>query len=174
MLWSIAVASIGVMTAVLILVLASNQLDQPELRAFLIGWIVVPYVLSGLVAWWRRPASRLGPLMLLLGFVVALSPLQWSTQPWLHSVGHALDMVPAAMYLHVFIAFPSGRLTRLRERVVVGAAYAITLGLQLIKVVLGANPESLFAIFDQPAAGVVVEQLQLSLPRTCSPGPASS
>ena len=49
-LWSIAVATIGVLAGVLILVLASAQLDQPALKAFLIGWIVVPYVLSELVA----------------------------------------------------------------------------------------------------------------------------
>ena len=72
----------------------------------------MPYVLSGLMAWWRRPSSRLGPLMLLLGFTMALNPLQWSASRWLHSVGHLLDMLPAAMFLHVFLAFPTGRLTR--------------------------------------------------------------
>jgi len=167
MLWSIAVAGIGVLTGVLILVLASTQLDQPALRAFMIGWIVLPYVLSGLVAWWRRPASRLGPLMLLLGFAMALSPLQWSSQPWVHSVGHLLDMVPAAMFLHLFLAFPSGRLTRRPERFLVGACYAVALGLQLIKIMLGVDPGSVFAVFEQPAAGNAVEGIQLCLVTGC-------
>ena len=94
MLWAVAVAVIGVLTGVLILSMASSRLEQTAVRAFFIGWIVVPYVLSGLVAWWRRPASRLGPLMLLLGFTMALTPMQWSTQPLVHSIGHLLDMVP--------------------------------------------------------------------------------
>ena len=59
MLWAIAVASMGVIGS-LILALASEQLDLPGLRAFLIAWIVIPYVVSGILAWWRRPESRLG------------------------------------------------------------------------------------------------------------------
>ena len=91
MLWAIAVAVLAVLIGVLILALASARLDQPELRVFLIGWIVLPWAVSGLLAWWRRPASRLGPLMLLLGFTMALTPLQWSGQPWLHSLGHLVE-----------------------------------------------------------------------------------
>ncbi|HEY5786468.1 MAG TPA: histidine kinase [Microlunatus sp.] len=167
MLWAVAVAGIGVLTGVLILGLASSRLDQPGLRAFFIGWIVVPYVLSGLVAWWRRPASRLGPLMLLLGFTMALTPLQWSSQPLLHSVGHLFDMVPAAMFLHIFLAFPTGRLSRRPERWLVASCYAITLGLQLIKIILGANPDSVFTVTDQAAVGKVLERVQLSLVALC-------
>ncbi|HYP44272.1 MAG TPA: histidine kinase [Propionibacteriaceae bacterium] len=163
MLWSIAVAGVGVLTGSLVLALASAQLDQPALRAFLIGWIVLPYVVSGLTAWWRRPLSRLGPLMLLLGFTMALTPLQWSARPVLHSVGHIFDMVPAAMFLHIFLAFPTGRLVRRPERVLVAFCYAVTLVLQVAKIVLGADPSSVFAVTDQPAVGNVVEQVQLSL-----------
>src|SRR5918998_2056431 len=167
MLWAIAVAGIGVLAGVLILVLVSTQLPQPAPRAFLIGWIVVPYVLSGLVAWWRRPSSGLGPLMLLLGFTIALSPLQWSSQPLLHSVGHAIDMVPAAMFLHIFLAFPTGRLTRLPDRALVGVCYALTLGLQLVKIMLGVDPSSVFTVSNQAAAGNAVEGIQLSLVAGC-------
>ena len=167
MLWAVAVAGIGVLAGVLILGLASSRLDQPGLRAFFIGWIVVPYVLSGLVAWWRRPASRLGPLMLLLGFTMALTPLQWSSQPLVHSIGHLFDMVPAAMFLHVFLAFPTGRLTGRPERWLVGSCYAITLGPQIIKIILGVNPDSVFTVTDQAAVGNVVEWVQLSLVALC-------
>ena len=167
MLWAIAVAVLAVLTGVVILALASARLDQPELRVFLIGWIVLPYTVSGLVAWWRRPASRLGPLMLLLGFSMALTPLQWSSQPWLHSIGHLFDMVPAAVFLHVFLAFPSGRLTTRAERLLVGSCYAVTLGLQLVKIMLGANPESVFVLVDQTSAGNAVEGVQLSLVAIC-------
>ncbi len=163
MLWAVAVAGIGVLTGVLILGLVSSRFDQPGLRAFFVGWIVVPYVLSGLIAWWRRPASRLGPLMLLLGFTMALTPLQWSSQPLVHSFGHLFDMVPAAMFLHVFLAFPRGRLTGRPERWLVGGCYAVTLGGQLVKIILGVNPDSVFRVTDQAAAANVVEGGQLSL-----------
>ena len=167
MLWAAAVAAIGVLTGALILGLASVRLEPSVLRVFLVGWIVIPYVVSGVVAWWRRPASRLGPLMLLTGFVMALTPLQWSAQPLVHSIGHVFDMVPAAMFLHVFLAFPSGRLRTRVERGLVAAAYATTIGLQLVKILLGVNPDSVFNAFATPAIGAFVEGLQLSLVAGC-------
>ena len=107
-LWALAVAGLGILIGVLILGVASARLEPWALRVFLIAWIVVPYVVSGAVAWWRRPASRLGPLMLLTGFVMGLTPMQWSSQPLVHSVGNFFDMLPAALFLP--------RLPRLPER----------------------------------------------------------
>ena len=72
-------------------------------------------------------------------------------------------MLPAALFLHVFLAFPTGRLTRRPERVVVVACYATVLGLQLVKVVLGVDPASVFALVHTRQAANVVETIQLSL-----------
>jgi signal transduction histidine kinase len=162
-LWALAVASLGIVSASLILALASDHLDRPGLRAFLIAWIVVPYVVSGILGWWRRPDSHLGPLMLVTGLLMSLVTLQWSEQPIVNSVGHVLDMVPAALFLHVFLAFPSGRLTVLSEKVLVLACYLATFGLQLLKIVLGVSPDNVFAVWSFPAGATVVESVQLSL-----------
>jgi signal transduction histidine kinase len=167
LLWAVAVAGIGILTGSLILGVASARLEPSALRVFFISWIVVPYVVSGLVAWWRRPASRLGPLMLLTGFTMMLTPLQWSSSPLLHSIGHLFDMVPAALFLHVFLAFPSGRLQDRAEQVLVGSCYAVTIGLQLIKIVVGANPDSVFDLFGNPAAANFIEGVQLTLVAAC-------
>src|SRR5690349_2036183 len=161
MLWALAVTAIGILTGVLVLVVASSRLEPTALRVFFVAWIVVPYVVGGAVAWWRRPTSRFGPLMLLTGIAMALNPLQWSTQPWAHSIGHLLDMLPAAMFLHVFLAFPSGRVRDRAERVLVVAAYAITVGLQVVKIALGINPDNVLTVVAAPAAGNVVESIQL-------------
>jgi signal transduction histidine kinase len=163
MLWAVAVVWAGVVTGSLVLTLASDQLDQRGLRAFLTAWIVVPYAASGMVAWWRRPASRLGPLMLATGLAMALSPLQWSSQPVVQSVGQLLDMLPVALFLHVFLAFPTGRLTRPSERLTVLACYVTVLGLQVVKVALGVNPANVFTLVHRPELANVVEAIQLSL-----------
>ncbi|HEU4331955.1 MAG TPA: histidine kinase [Lapillicoccus sp.] len=163
MLWAMAVTAIAILTGVLILSLANARLEPTALRVFLVAWIVVPYVVSGVVAWWRRPASRLGPLMLLTGIAMALVPMQWSAQPWVHSVGHVLDMLPAAMFLHVFLAFPTGRVRDRAERVLVVATYSVTVGLQVVKIALGVNPDSVFTLVAAPAAANVVEGIQLAL-----------
>lgn len=161
-LWAVVVASIAIVTASLILTVASDQLGLPGLRAFLIAWIVVPYVVSGLIAWWRRPANRLGPLMLATGFAMAATPLQWSEQPVLYSVGHLLDMLPAALFLHVFLAFPTGRLAARSERIVVGTCYCVALAPQVLKVLLGINPDSVFRVWSLTMVATIVERVQLS------------
>jgi signal transduction histidine kinase len=167
MLWALAVTGLGILTGVLILGVASARLEPGALRVFLIAWIVVPYVLGGVIAWWRRPASRFGPLMLLTGFVMGLTPMQWSSQPLVHSIGNLFDMVPAALFLHVFLAFPGGRLRDRSERVLVAVTYAVTLGLQVVKLLIGANPDSLFTVVDVPDVGNIVEKIQLTMVSVC-------
>jgi signal transduction histidine kinase len=162
-LWLIVLAGAALVVISFVLAFASDDLDRPGLRTFLVGWITVPYIVSGILAWWRRPVSRLGPLMLATGFVMAQTPLQWTQQPVLHSVGHLLDMLPAAMFLHVFLSFPTGRLLRKPERFLVVCCYAAAAVLQLVKVMLGADPTSLLALRVNPAAADAVEQFQLSL-----------
>jgi hypothetical protein len=162
-LWAIAVAAIGIITGTLVLALASSQLDRLGLRSLLVGWIVVPYVVSGILAWWRRPASRLGPLMVATGFATALAPLQWVDQPMLYSIGHLFDMLPAALFLHVFLAFPTGKLSGTAERVVVIACYVAVLGLQVVKILLGITPDSVLAISSNPEVANWVEGFQLCI-----------
>ena len=162
-LWAIAVAGIGIIAGTLVLTLASDQLGTEALRSLLVGWIVIPYVVGGILAWWRRPASRLGPLMLVTGFATALAPLQWVDQPAVYSIGHLFDMLPAALFLHVFLAFPTGKLTGLPERIVVIACYAAVVGLQVTKIVLGVDPDNRLAVFTNAEAANRVEVIQLTI-----------
>jgi signal transduction histidine kinase len=160
-LWAAVVAGFGTLVATITLALAGDELVRPGLQALLFNWITVPYLISGTLAWWRRPASRLGPLMLATGLVMALTSLQWSTVPVLHSIGHLLDMVPAAMFLHVFLAYPTGRVDGRLRRVLVAGGYAIVVALQLAKILLGINPDNLFAVTSQPAIASRIEQAEL-------------
>ena len=75
----------------------------------LIEWISGAYVVAGLVAWWHRPESRLGPLMIAGGVAAGLSALQFSSNSAAYTLGAAMDILPIAFFLHVFLAFPDGR-----------------------------------------------------------------
>jgi signal transduction histidine kinase len=161
-LWSAAVAGLGTIVAIVTLALLGEVLVRPSLQALLFNWITVPYLISGILAWWRRPASRLGPLMIATSYVMALTALQWSSVPALFSVGHLLDMLPAAMFAHVFLAFPTGRVEgRLRKAIVVGC-YVAAGGLQVVKVLLGISPDNLFAVTSRPVLATRIEQVQLA------------
>jgi len=72
----------------------------------------------------------------------------------------------------VFLAFPDGRLTSRFERLLVGAAYASAVGLQFVKMTLGATgSDNLLAISTRSEAAGVVEKVQLlSLSTACLVG----
>ena len=144
--------------------------DDVDLVAVgLLDWITVPYILAGAVAWLRRPASRLGPLMLAGGFASGLSALQLTHVDGLYTVGGAFDVLPAALFLHVCLAFPDGMLRSRFEKVLVGTAYGAALGLQLLKMSFGAlGPHSLIELSAQPDVVRVVQHVQLlSLSAIC-------
>ena len=96
------------------------------------------------------------------GFAMGLSTLQFEHQNHLFTLGAIFDIVPAALFLHVFLAFPDGRLRSRFERALVGTAYASAIGLQLAKLTLGAgSPDNLLAISTQTGAAGIVEKVQL-------------
>src|SRR5262245_46198898 len=55
------------------------EVGEPLVIASVFTWTTVAYILCGLLAWWRRPRSRFGPLMVGTGFVLYLDTLAWTT-----------------------------------------------------------------------------------------------
>jgi signal transduction histidine kinase len=167
-----AIAVLGCAVPLRSILVATTGDDVDLVAVGLLDWITVPYILAGAVAWLRRPESRLGPLMLAGGIVSGLSALQLTHVDALFTVGAIFDVLPAALFLHVCLAFPDGRLRSKYEALLVGTAYAGALGLQLLKVSLGAvGPRSLLELSAQPAAARVVQHVQLlSLSAICLVG----
>ena len=64
--------------------------------------------------------------------------------------GHLLDLLPAALFLHVFLAYPTGRLQSRAERVLVVTCDAVCLGLQVLKVAVGIDLDYPLALLTQP------------------------
>jgi signal transduction histidine kinase len=140
----------------------NGQLYQPALRVLLVSWITLPYIFAGIVAWKRRPDSAFGQLMILAGFVIQLSILQWTNQPVLNTIGQLCDLLVAAVWLHVFLAYPSGRLAGRAERVVVIMAYLAAVGLQLVILMLGGfDDRHLLTVVERRTAAEVMQNVQL-------------
>jgi signal transduction histidine kinase len=161
-LWAIGLA--GAVAAVLtfVFVLTGEDIDQPVVTAFLLDWITLPYILSGLVAWWARPDSRLGPLMIGAGFATFLSAFAISDLGALYTIGQVVNFLPPVLFLHVFLAFPSGRLGSAFERALVAAGYFVAFGLQLVAMLLGGyGPENLLGVVSEPGAANSLQGFQL-------------
>lgn len=161
LLWALVVAGLSCVVGSVLLAQSSDHLVHPRVQVVLINWITIPFIVSGLIAWRRRPDNSLGLLMVVAGFVCALSTLQWSNSPVPMAIGGVLDLLPAALFLHVFLAFPSGRLTRRRERTLVVAAYLVAVALQVTKMLFGIRPGGLLDVFGLSATAASIEIVQL-------------
>jgi signal transduction histidine kinase len=161
-LWLIAIAGVAAAAIAAVLALTSDHVSEPGIRAVLMVWVVVPYVLAGVVAWWRRPDSRLGLLMVAAGFGMFLSSLSSANAPVPYTIGIAFDLVPAVLFLHVFLAFPSGRLSGWFERTLVAVGYLTAFGLQLVGMMLdGFGEDNLLAVASKPETAYTLLRAQL-------------
>ena len=136
-LWAIALA--GLILSVLAAVFGLTNSDVDDQQMVLYLWMIVPYTVAGLIAWSRRPQSHLGLLLIAGGLATGLSALQFSHHSLPYTIGAALDLLPAAILLHVFLAFPDGRLRSRFERILVAVAYPAAVGVQVFRLTLGSS-----------------------------------
>jgi signal transduction histidine kinase len=159
---AIAFAGVAAAATTVALGLTNGEVDHVGIRVFLNDWITLNFIGAGLIAWWRRPDSRFGLLMVAAGFVNFLATLDWATAALPYTIGVALDLLAPVLFLHVFLAYPSGRLSGRLERAIVVGAYAAAIGVGLVRMMLGgAGPGNLIQIASAPRAVELVGDVQL-------------
>jgi signal transduction histidine kinase len=161
----VGIGLLGLAVGIALVALAYGRpgVASPALWAFLACWVSLTYIAAGLVAWQRRPDSRLGPLMVVAGFATSSSFLWWSSNDVLHTLGLVFDFLPPVLFLHVFLAFPDGRLGSRLDGAVVAAGYLIA-GLTIPSLVLGFEVEhNVLAVIDAPVVGELIQRIQLVL-----------
>jgi len=94
--------------------------------------IFVSFAVSGLMAWSRRPDNRVGALMVLVGFAWAFQLLQYANTSIPATAGIAAEALYIAVFAHLLLAFPSGRLDSRAARAIVIAAYIDTTVVRLV------------------------------------------
>jgi signal transduction histidine kinase len=171
--WGVPLAAACAAAAAAASVAFALAAGHPDaLQVFLIEWVGVPFIVAGVIAWWCRPQSGLGPLMVAGGLAVAFSGWQLADSAGAYTVGAAFDIVPAALFLHLCLAFPDGRLRSRFERALVGVAYAAAIGLQVVKLTLGGvDPANVIEVSRQTGVVAKVEDVQLlTLTAACLAG----
>src|SRR3954462_1015276 len=171
-LWTLALLGVAAGISSVAFAVANDtigaELGAPLVIAALWAWTTVAYILCGMFAWWRRPASRIGPLMIVSGFVCYLATLSWTTSDIPYTAGQAFDKLPWGAFLLVFLAFPTGRLNGRYERSLVVAAFAIALGLELVRMIVGDyGPNNLLGFARHPDLFVAVRRVQLIALAVC-------
>jgi signal transduction histidine kinase len=147
-----------------LLLATSDHLVDPVAFGLQVAIMVVATVAAGLVWLRRRPASRVGVLLLALGFSMATLSLEGASDPALHSLGVAFEPVWFTLAYVVVYAVPDGRLSGLADRLLL-AGYTLYFLIAFVPwlffspVVLGgaplagcnaACPTNAFMIADRP------------------------
>jgi signal transduction histidine kinase len=168
-LWAIALAGAVAAATAAALALRSDHVSEPGARAALVVWVILPYVLAGVVAWWRRPESHFGPLLIAAGFTFFLSSISTANSAAGYTIGIAFDLLPAVLFLHVFLAFPTGRLESRFERGLVAVGYFVALGLQLVGMALGGfGSDNLLQLTSDPETAETLLRVQLTILAACA------
>ena len=108
-----------------------------------VGWA---FVTAGLVAWLRRPANHLGPLMLAAGFAYLARQLRYSEDALLFTVFFLLGDLCYALVGHSILAYPSGRVEGHWPRRLVVAGYVTVIGFPLAILLLHGSQLSLTSL----------------------------
>jgi signal transduction histidine kinase len=161
-LCALVVAGLAAAGCTILLALTSDHIPEPGVHAALQVWGLLGFVLAGVVAWWRRPDSRFGLLMVMAGGVWFLSSLSSANLAMPFTLGLAFDLIPSVVFLHVFLAFPSGRLEHRSERALLVVGYFTALGAQLAAMTLGGfGPDNLLELSPEPGISELIQRAQL-------------
>jgi signal transduction histidine kinase len=109
--------------------------DFADLRGLVLAFTLTAgwgFIGAGLFLWSRRPDNRVGPLMVLIGFLWFLAQISASEIPLLFTLGNLFGSVYVAATIHLVLAYPRGELTDRGDRLAVTVAYAITTGGQAL------------------------------------------
>src|SRR4051812_47117382 len=126
-LGAVALAGFAFGLAALMLVLTGDHdtVTGPfVVLALTLGW---SFIGTGLYALWRRPDQTIGFLMTVVGFLWFVGAFPESNSALVYTAGLALGGLWAAPFVHLLVAFPTGRVEPGFERRLVRFGYGLAL-----------------------------------------------
>jgi PAS domain S-box-containing protein len=135
-LWA-AGAALGASSAT---VIALSETVNHGFIAFslIVGW---SFIVTGLVALARRPDNRFGLLLYAVGMTWFLGTFTTSGNAYVFTFGEIFATVYYAVLVHAILAYPRGRLESRPAQVIAAAAYADTIGIQLLVTLVGTSKD---------------------------------
>jgi signal transduction histidine kinase len=143
---SVAFAAVIAGAAATALIISSDHIDRPG-ASIAIGLLIMwSFVGTGLYAWWRRPNSRFGTLMVAVGFTFTLGVLTASDDAVVFTAGVLMSSLYFVVFAHMVLAYPDGRLQERWHAKLLAAGYVLA--------VIGPLPQLLWGFSpDMPCSG---------------------
>ena len=152
------------------MIAVSRIAPNPFAQAFLTAIVSLSFVGTGVVALRLPPYARFGLLLSAVGFTSLISSLHEANGAFAYTLGVLGSNVVFAVLLHAFIAFPSGRLGSPGKRLLVIAAYADVLGLQVLAVLFDPltryhsdHPRNLVLVASHSSLATGLEELEAAI-----------
>jgi signal transduction histidine kinase len=142
LLVAIVLAALAGGAMAIVLPLVSDHEDAQVAWAIFGPAVTWSFVATGLYVWHRRPDSRIGVLMIALGFAWLLSTLEAANAPLPYTVALVAGGLWGSVFLHIGVSFPTGRLTAPSARSLAIAGYLV-FPLAGIPALLFAGPHDL-------------------------------
>jgi PAS domain S-box-containing protein len=106
-------------------VLASDHLDNKAAFLALALTVGLSFLVSGVIALWRRPDNRTGIYLVLVSYFWCLGGLTESNNDWIFTLGILLNSFALGAFVQLLLAYPTGRLQGRRDMWLVIATYAL-------------------------------------------------
>ena len=145
-------------------VLTSDHEDNKGAFLSLALTVGLSFLVSGVLALWRRPENRTGALLIAVAYFWFLGGLTLSNDDWVFTLGVLVNSLALGAFVHLLLGFPSGRLLGRRDVLLVIGTYALVFVGSLAQLLVEERPDatscpdckSMIAVTDSDTASTVV------------------
>ena len=140
----VVIAGVGLVLCAIgtALVLASNHLENKAAFLSLALTVGLSFLASGLIALWRRPENFTGVLLVLIAYLWFLGALTESNNDWVWTIGFLVNSFTFGAFIHLLLAYPTGRLQSRRDRWLVVSTYVLVFVASAVQLLVDEQPDS--------------------------------
>ena len=106
-------------------VLAGDNREDKVAFLSLALTVGLSFLVSGLIALWRRPDNRTGILLVLVSYFWCLGGLTDSENDWIFTLAFLVNSFALSAFVQLLLAYPTGRLRGRRDLALVIGIYAL-------------------------------------------------
>ena len=150
-------------------ILSSDHVDHRGLTVTILLGIGAAWIGTGLYAWWRRPANRVGALMTWTGFAWLLNAFVAADAPAVFTIAVLGANLYLAAFVHLLVAYPEGCIRRRAHRRLVAAGYTLAILGPAPFLMFGFDahctdcPSSVIQVSDSTTIGTLTDALTTGL-----------
>jgi PAS domain S-box-containing protein len=137
---TIGAAALAAAGAALTFAATSDHQQGRILFGILVAAVGVSFVGSGLIALTRLPENRVGRMMLAVGFTWFVGALAYSNAPLAFTIGLASGSFFLAVFAHLLLVYPTGRIGSRFGQAVVAIAYPTAILAPTTQLFVHAHP----------------------------------